>query len=265
MPEPGAPAVPFQGSMATRPLGRFHELSLPTPDIRASVEFYERLGFRQAQTGDAWSHPYGVLTDGRIALGLHQDPAREVALTYVQPGVARYGAELERQGCALAYRRTGMEEFHEIGFRDPSGQLITILEARTYSPLALDAGATSQCGSFAAVALPSSDLDVGRRFWEPLGFVALGERDEPFRHLALTSDHLDLLLHGVRSLRGPTLVFAEPDMAERIASLRAAGLIDSTRSRETGRAAAHQALGAAPSALLESPEGTQLLLLAAEI
>ena len=65
----------------TGPLGRFHELTLPTPDIRASVEFYERLGFWQAETGDAWSHPYGVVTDGRIALGLHGGAARPQALT----------------------------------------------------------------------------------------------------------------------------------------------------------------------------------------
>jgi len=29
-------------------LGRFHEISIQTTDIRESVEFYERLGFTQA-------------------------------------------------------------------------------------------------------------------------------------------------------------------------------------------------------------------------
>ena len=53
-------------------LGQFHEISVETTDIRASVEFYERLGFSQATTTDTWSHPYGVLTDGRVFLGLHQ-------------------------------------------------------------------------------------------------------------------------------------------------------------------------------------------------
>ena len=53
-------------------LGQFHELSLTTRDIRASVEFYEALGFSHCATGDTWPHPYGVLTDGRLFLGLHE-------------------------------------------------------------------------------------------------------------------------------------------------------------------------------------------------
>ena len=44
-------------------IGRFLELSVQTDDILASVEFYERLGFRQLQVGETWSHPYAVLTD----------------------------------------------------------------------------------------------------------------------------------------------------------------------------------------------------------
>ena len=54
-------------------LGRFLEFSLATPDIQASLDFYTRLGFSQAEVGEAWSHPYAVVTDGRICLGLHQE------------------------------------------------------------------------------------------------------------------------------------------------------------------------------------------------
>ena len=71
------PATDSRDAALAPPLGHFHELTLPTPDIRRSVEFYERLGFTQALTGDVWLHPYGVLTDGRIVVGLHQEPGRE--------------------------------------------------------------------------------------------------------------------------------------------------------------------------------------------
>ena len=47
-------------------LGRFLEYSIATPDIRASLEFYAKLGFSQAEVGEAWPHPYAVVTDGRI-------------------------------------------------------------------------------------------------------------------------------------------------------------------------------------------------------
>src|ERR1700754_1252964 len=69
-------------------LGRFHEISISTADIRASVEFYERLGFTQAPATDTWTHPYGVLTDGRLFIGLHQRRSPSPTLTFVLPGIA---------------------------------------------------------------------------------------------------------------------------------------------------------------------------------
>jgi hypothetical protein len=38
-------------------LGRFLEISIATPVIRESLEFYESLGFVQAGVGETWSHP----------------------------------------------------------------------------------------------------------------------------------------------------------------------------------------------------------------
>ncbi|MGH8219393.1 MAG: VOC family protein [Steroidobacteraceae bacterium] len=245
------------------PLGQFHELTLPTADIRGSIDFYERLGFTQALTGDVWPHPYGVLTDGRIVLGLHQDPAREASLTWVRPDVAHLADTLERKGYVLEYRRTGAEVFHETGLRDPAGHLVRVLEARTYSPPASEALERPLCGEFSALALHCTDFDAAKRFWEPLGFVAIAERDTPFEHLALTSDRLDLVLHRVRPLGGLAVIFTPEESAEssclesRVARLRRAGL------EPVARLPAE--LDPAVSALIESPDGPRLLLLGAEL
>ena len=59
-------------------LGRFLELSVATPDIAASFDFYSRLGFTQADAGEVWPHTYVVVTDGRIHIGLHQGTGRPV-------------------------------------------------------------------------------------------------------------------------------------------------------------------------------------------
>ncbi|HYB33381.1 MAG TPA: VOC family protein, partial [Steroidobacteraceae bacterium] len=64
-------------------LGTFHEISIVVPDVRAAVEFYERLGFTQATTTDAFAHPYGVLTDGRLFIGVHQRTGPSPILTFV--------------------------------------------------------------------------------------------------------------------------------------------------------------------------------------
>jgi len=69
--------------------GRFLELGIATPDIAASVQFYERLGFTQLLTGDAWPHRYGVLSDGRIHLGLHECSMPSPSVCFVLPELAQ--------------------------------------------------------------------------------------------------------------------------------------------------------------------------------
>ncbi len=236
-------------------LGHFHEISLATADIRASVEFYERLGFVQATTADTWSHPYGVLTDGRIFLGLHQRRFSSPALTFVHPGVAELVPDLEARGIALTMCQTGAETFNQIGFRDPFGQDVSVLEARTFSPVARRPSDTSLCGYFDQLSLPVSKPEAGKDFWEPLGFVATEEVDEPYVHLPLTSDHLNIAFHRPRTLDRPMLVFSDPEMPARLARLRE---LDVRFADELPRG-----LASDENALLESPEGMLLLLLQA--
>jgi catechol 2,3-dioxygenase-like lactoylglutathione lyase family enzyme len=237
-------------------LGHFHEISLETPDIRASVEFYEQLGFSQATTTDTWSHPYGVLTDGRIFLGLHQRRFPSPTVTFVHPGVAGLVPELETRDIALTVCHIEPEVFNEIGFRDPFGQTIRVLEARTYSPVDRRPAEMSLCGYFDELSMPVANLQTAKDFWEPLGFVATEESDVPYVHLPLTSDYLNIAFHRPRTLDRPMLVFSDADMPARIARLRELGV---TLSEELPRG-----LDVNSNALLESPEGTPLLLLQGE-
>lgn len=236
--------------------GRFHELSLATNDIRASVEFYERLGFSQAETADTYAHPYGVLTDGRLYLGLHQRRAPSPTLTFVRARVAAQLDEFERHGIELTLRHLGDEVFNEIGFEGPHGESVRVIEARTYSPAARAGRETSLCGDFAEVSLPAADFVVAQAFWELLGFVATLEAETPYVHLPLTSDRLDIAFHRPSTSDAPLLVFRAPDMAERIERLAALG-IEPDEGLPRG-------ITRGDNALLVSPEGTQLLLLQGE-
>jgi catechol 2,3-dioxygenase-like lactoylglutathione lyase family enzyme len=238
-------------------LGRFHEVSITTSDILASVEFYESLGFSQAPTNDAWSHPYGVLTDGRLFIGLHQRRGPSPALTFVLPELESRVSVLEKHGIELSSRRISDEVFHEIGFVDPFGQAVKIVEARTYSPGARDPTDLSLCGYFAQISLPAGDFAAARAYWEPLGFVATDESDSPYLHLTLTSDHLDIAFHRPRLSDVPMLVFRDPEMRARLAKLRQLGIKMSTELLPRG-------LDIGANALLESPEGSLLLLLESE-
>ncbi|HEY1899378.1 MAG TPA: hypothetical protein VGG49_06280 [Steroidobacteraceae bacterium] len=232
--------------------GRFHEISVATADIRASIDFYERLGFWQAATGDAWPHRYGVVTDGRMVLGLHEAPDF-AAITFIHPDVPKIAATLDDTGVQLQLRQTDPEVFNRIEFTDPAGQKVRMVAARTFSPAEGAADQVSPCGYFAHYSMPARDLAATAAFWEPLGFVAMPEVDEPYPHQSLTSDGIDLALHLPQLLRAPALVFCAPDMSATISRLRHTCIAPETRLPR----------GLAPegNALLAAPEGTLLLLL----
>ena len=71
------------------PLGRFLEVSLAATDVAESLAFYESLGFVQASVGETWPHPYAVVTDGRLSLGLHGLDFDSPLPTWVAPVAAR--------------------------------------------------------------------------------------------------------------------------------------------------------------------------------
>ena len=234
-------------------LGSFLEIGLATTDIRSSVEFYERLGFTQAQTGDTWPHRYGVLTDGRVYIGLHQSRLDSPALTFVHPGIENHLSALQRLGIEPYTANTGGEVFNEVGFRDPAGQPVRLLEARTYSPSDRSALEPSRCGAFRGLSMPAADFEPARGFWEALGFVAGEPEAHPYPHLPLSSEGLDLALHRPQLCAEPLLVFRDAAMAQRIARLRqlAPGPLEPPP----------RGLGSRDNALLRAPEGTALLLL----
>jgi catechol 2,3-dioxygenase-like lactoylglutathione lyase family enzyme len=218
-------------------LGRFLEISVYTPDIQASLEFYESLGFVQASVGEAWPHPYAVVTDGRLFLGLHGAPMRSPAITFVLPELAR-----------------GIDVFNRATFTDPTGMCVNVLEARTFSPPA-DVRPTT-CGYFVEFGVPVRDTAVGRAFWESLGFVAMEEETQPFARVPLTSDRLNLGLYRTRAFREPLLAFEDPDMRERLTRLRERGfeLLDEMPD----------SMDESTNAVLRAPEGTRLLLMQSE-
>jgi catechol 2,3-dioxygenase-like lactoylglutathione lyase family enzyme len=234
-------------------LGRFHEISIETADIADSVAFYERLGFSQCGTTDTWQHPYGVLTDGKLFVGLHQFKFPAPAITYVHAGIAQHSHVIEKQGIELAWKVAGEDTFNEIGFLDPSGQTVRVLEATTHFAAGVESGEGSLCGDFAEFSLPSAEFQPMQEFWEPLGFVAMGESDAPYLRMSMTSDHLNLAVHRPRTLDVPMLVFASADMGERIERLRSQGF-EFSSDLPRGLDPRH-------NALLRAPEGTALMLI----
>lgn len=211
------------------PLGRFHEISITTRSLTQSIAFYAALGFRRGAVEPVWPHPYAVMSLGPLHLGLHEYRFPSPSFTTVHAGIESLVEEYRSVGMHLAFAKTGADCFNEFGFRDPGGNMVTILERPTHRAVDADIPRTSAIlGEFFAYALPSPDREVGVRFWELLGAQEELERihDQPRLHAA----GLAILLEEGNSIDRPTLLFRQ--------------------------------LGASPSESFESPDGTRLVRLA---
>ena len=232
-------------------LGRFLELSLPAPRILESWQFYQRLGFTSAVVGEAWSHRYSVVTDGRLVLGLHDEGAVAAPLlSYVLPELARHLPSIEALGIEFDRRQLADDAFNEAVFTAPDGQQVRLLEARTFSPP--EHPPPTRLGWFEEYALPVDDLGAARAYWERLGFVTAAEGDDPWPHLSLTSDTLDLGLYLTHELPRPTLVFSVEDGVELRERLAEIGVEPELRLPRSLDPETHL--------MVVAPEGTRLLI-----
>ncbi len=234
-------------------LGRFLEVSVRAPDVPASLAFYESIGFMQAVTGDVRPHPYAVVTDGRLFLGLHGTGDDEPTLTWVHPELTTHAPRLEALGIELEFARLGAEQLHELGFQDPAGQRVTLVEARTFSPPAAPPK-PSALGYFEEFGIPTADLERSAAFWDALGLVAFEPVLMPFARVVAAGRDLNVGLYDL-DLRSPVLTFSDPAMPERIVALLERGLRFAERLPRGMSAREH--------AMLVAPEGTRLLLMTA--
>ena len=232
-------------------IGRFLELSLKTDDILASIEFYEQLRFRQLQVGETWTHPYAVLSDGRLHIGLHRYDFDSPALTFVLPELAAKLPHLERQGIGFAFRKIAADQFNEAGLIAPDSQMIALLEARTYSPPSFQDSDFSLLGRLVEWSLPVHDLDRALAVWEALGFRVAALHAEPHPRALLSGEDIAVGLHERPALRHPALCYTCPNLDETMGYLLEQGMhLDAERSP----------VNDGPSFQLRSPEGLRILL-----
>jgi len=188
-------------------LGDFLEITLSTPDILASLEFYHKLGFTEAPAREAWKHPYAVVTDGRLYIGLHARETLPPALSFALPELRKQLPNLESLGIEFEFCNIELHRFNEVGFLDPDGGLVTLLEARTYSPV--PAEVQTLCGYFLEYRLPVRDEEATLRFWDSLGLMA--DRDETGQ-ARISWGGINIALEPLRPRARPALVFANSDL-----------------------------------------------------
>jgi len=224
------------------------EFSVQTDDIVESLAFYKGLGFVELETGDAWTHGYAVVTDGDISIGLHDRVFDAPALTFVQQDLAVHARSMADHGFDLSFMHVDEDVFNEIGLPDRDGNMVTIIEARTFSR-APDPPDDSICGSFFELTLPARNVIHSARFWAPLAPAILNMREEPTTHMRFDAGGLPLALSESIALDRPALCFKcrERDPVQHV--IETNGL-------------SHQDFPGFEGAfaVLEAPEGTRLYL-----
>jgi hypothetical protein len=231
-------------------LGRFLEYSVASRPLAASFELLESLGFKSIPVGDALPDPYIVCFDGTVAIGLHDREQPGPQLTFVRPGLRDYARPLRRLGLTFTHEHLRDNEFNSIGFTDPGGQDVVLLEARTFPPGEWDPQNVAICGEFFELSVPATDLEASGRFWQALGLTDVASGETPHRWRRVAGHGLTLGLHEVHCR--PGLSFRCRDLEARVAYLNAKGL--------TARAGTPLADRGQPSATLTGLAGAELYL-----
>jgi len=187
-------------------LGRFLEFSVQTPDIMESLAFYKFLGFQELETGDIWPHKYAVVSDGELNIGLHEGKFDTPALTFVHQDLALQARAMSAREFEFEYLRIDDDVFNELGFLDRDNNLVTMIEARAFSPADEDFN-HSLCGGWFETSLPVKDALRAARFWAPLAPELLRLREEPTTHMRFNAAEMSLGLSESIALDGPSLCF----------------------------------------------------------
>jgi hypothetical protein len=201
-------------------LGRFLEISVPCAGVARSLAYYQALGFTELLASDTFRSEYAVVSDGRLCIGLHgQDFARPM-LTFVYPNLARHALTLADIGIAFTFTKLAEDQFNEVGFEDVDGNLVSLQEARSFSPPEEDVQA-SALGDWLELSLPVRDLPAAARYWAPLAPSILTYRESPPPHLRFDAAGAPMGLTLSEAVAKPSLGFVCTDRGRLMAILEA--------------------------------------------
>ncbi|MFQ5982097.1 MAG: hypothetical protein ACE5KS_01855 [Woeseiaceae bacterium] len=233
-------------------LGQFLEFSVHAPDIIESLAFYKTLGFSELESGDVWSHKYAVVSDGHLCIGLHDRAQDGPRLTFVHRDIARHARAMSDHGFDFDLLKVDSDVFNELAFHDRDGHMISMIEARTFSPPDEDVD-KSICGDWFELSLPARDAMRAGRFWAPLAPVMLELREEPTPHLRFDAAGMSLGLSEHNGLKKPSPCFVCDDLTSVLADAERHSLnIDTNPAYESAFLS------------IEAPEGTRLYLFEAD-
>ena len=219
-------------------LGEVTALTITAPDLEQSLQFYQKLGFRELFRAD-WPFPWIQITDGALLIMLRKDADPYIALTYYVRDIDTVAAAIEASGISFIQRPAASDMVKRFVFRSPDGlniSLVTLVEgfAQPAGPGMLtmpqqdyfnpERYVNKTCGMFGELAHPVADIGASIAFWEKLGFKVLSKFTAPYPW-AILSDGLAIVgLHRSDNLAYPAITFFAADMKDKIERIKAEGI-----------------------------------------
>ncbi len=223
--------------MSLPKLGDVTAITITSPDLDKSFEYWQKLGFAEVMRSD-FPFPWVQVTDGALLIMLRKDATPYCALTYYvnDEGIVPL---LESEGLVFngKPKATDMVKRYVLqspdglnislvmapgGFTQPPGPtMLTMPQTDFFNP---EKYVNKVCGMFGEFAHPVKNLETSITFWEKLGFKAISKFTHPYPW-AIISDGLAIVgLHQTDNFSYPAITYFAADMKEKIAALKQQGL-----------------------------------------
>jgi len=219
-------------------LGDVWAITIATPDLDLSFEFYQKLGFSELWRSD-FPFPCMQITDGALLMMLRKDNNPYIALTYYVKDHETVAKKVEEQGISFAMKPQKTDPVQRYLFNSPDGlniSLVGFMEGFVQPPGATlltmpqqdffnpEKYSNKTCGMFGEFCHPVADLDRSIEFWGKIGFKVLSQFKTTYPW-AILSDGMSIIgLHQTKEFSYPAITYFAADMKEKIENLKGSGM-----------------------------------------
>jgi catechol 2,3-dioxygenase-like lactoylglutathione lyase family enzyme len=210
-------------------LGYAFEIVVTVLDLRQSLQFYEKLGYKQLTDTTSPTQHDALLTDGMILLSLRVGSAWKAVLTYFAENVAEKVDGFERLGVSFDEKHEAGGKITGASLTDPNGLQVDLIQAAPSQVPKLPGKPISKAGQFGELSIETEDVRASLDFWTRLGF-------EPTQYMPASPDSWasiadGLLMLGIYSqgycphiIKTPSITYFDAEAAQRIRKLKEEGM-----------------------------------------
>jgi predicted enzyme related to lactoylglutathione lyase len=210
-------------------LGYGFEIVVTVPDLKQSLQFYEKIGYKQLSDVPAPTQSDALLTDGMILVNLRVGSAWKGGLTYFAENVAEKVDGFERLGVSFDEKHRTGGKITGATLTDPSGLQIDLIEAAPPRVPKLPGKPISKAGTFGELSIETEDVQKSFDFWTKLGFEPTEHMPASLDSWASVTDGLLMLGilrkgHCAHIIKTPSITYFDAQAAERIRKLKEEGM-----------------------------------------